>query len=514
MLAYISGQPDRKDPYISLLPTGLCYLHAALLEAGYDAVLANFSGMSPRVIRHQLRQHAPSVVGISQWTHNRHDALKLATLVKECLPGCAVIMGGSHATYCYEAILQRHADVDVVVLGEGERTLLQLVGRLQYGAGYADIGGLAFRKEGKVVATEPAGLIEELDALPFSCLGLEKTFGVDQRLQAEFIVTSRGCPSACNFCCSPVFWQRRVRFRSPRHIVDEIKAIRKRYGLIYFSLRDDTFTADRQRVIEFCRLLIEEQLCIVWNCQSRVSALDEELLIWMKRAGCECVQLGIESGSEAMLAYLGKKITLPQIEAAAAMIKTAGINLSIYLISDMPGERDQDVDATIALIKKIRPDDGYVSPLAYYPGTRLFEKAVSAGEVAGDIFDTERAQAVYALKDHGRNAARVLGALTRYSSGTAKNFSQQKLTQGYCHVTNIMAGEYYLGLGQQHAAEKEFREITEAEPHNPWGWYLLGELLEASGNITEAAVCFRRALEIVPRHQESLLAAERVSCRG
>jgi radical SAM superfamily enzyme YgiQ (UPF0313 family) len=89
-------------------------------------------------------------------------------------------------------------------------------------------------------------------------------------------------------------------------------------------------------VIEFCRLLIEEQLCIVWNCQSRVSALDEELLIWMKRAGCECVQLGIESGSEAMLAYLGKKITLPQIEAAAAMIKTAGINLSIYLISDMP----------------------------------------------------------------------------------------------------------------------------------------------------------------------------------
>ncbi len=119
MLAYISGQPDRKDPYISLLPTGLCYLHAALLEAGYDAVLANFSGMSPRVIRHQLRQHAPSVIGISQWTHNRHDALKLATLVKECLPGCAVIMGGSHATYCYEAILQRHADVDVVVLGEG-----------------------------------------------------------------------------------------------------------------------------------------------------------------------------------------------------------------------------------------------------------------------------------------------------------------------------------------------------------------------------------------------------------
>src|SRR6185369_1144429 len=150
---------------------------------------------------------------------------------------------------------------------------------------------------------------------------LDRSIGLDPELQSEFIVTTRGCPSDCFFCSSPDFWGRKVRFRSPEAIVEEILFIREKYGLIYFSIRDDTFTADRRRVLEFCSLLLKKEANIIWNCQSRVTAIDKELAIAMKRAGCECIQLGVESGSPRILRLLGKKITPAQIEQACAIIR-------------------------------------------------------------------------------------------------------------------------------------------------------------------------------------------------
>src|SRR5664279_5667574 len=116
VLAYISGVPDRRDPYISLLPTGLCSLHACLREAGFDAVLANFSGCSDAEIRQELSNLKPDIAGISQWTHNRHAAISLAGLVRMGNPDCTVIMGGAHATFSYARILRDGSPVDCVVL--------------------------------------------------------------------------------------------------------------------------------------------------------------------------------------------------------------------------------------------------------------------------------------------------------------------------------------------------------------------------------------------------------------
>ena len=510
LLAYISGMPDRSDPYVNLLPTGLCSLHSCLKEAGYHSLLANFSGWSDADIRQQVQRFQPDIVGISQWTHNRHASIALAGMIRAMVPGCTVIMGGAHASLSYEEVLCQGSPVDGIVVGEGEETLLELVRCVYDGKPWRDIAGVVSRDDPgglRVAAARP--LIRDLDALPFGSAWLDDSIGVDLQLQPEFIITARGCPSACHFCSSPRFWNRKVRFRSPQNIIDEMISVRDRYGLIYFSLRDDTFTADRARTIEFCRRMVENRLYLLWNCQSRVTALDEELLVWMKRAGCECVQLGVESGSPRMLAALGKKITPAQVENASGLIRSTGINLSIYLISDIPGETEEDLKQTIALIRRISPDDGYVSPLAYFPGTRIFDDAVASGSISPDVFKNELQDAVFASSDQGKYSGRLLRVLVQSAPRDASRFRRQKELLGYCFVTNVLAGEFYRQIGDYDRAEHEFREIVEREPENPWGWFLLAELYGEGGAKKMAKDCFRNVCRIVPRHAQTLAALKK-----
>src|SRR6185369_7646767 len=148
LLTYQSGSSNRSDPYINLVPTGLCYLHANLREAGYDSILANFSAWPIARIKKQLLAFKPDLVGISQWTHNRHSSLELARICREVLPACMIVMGGGHATFCHEDVLTEGSPVDIVVRGEAENTLLELVARLSAEEDWQNIAGLAFRQGG------------------------------------------------------------------------------------------------------------------------------------------------------------------------------------------------------------------------------------------------------------------------------------------------------------------------------------------------------------------------------
>ena len=503
LLVYQSGLSHRHDPYISLVPTGLCYLHASLLEAGYDSTLANFSAWPTLRIKQELLISKPDFIGISQWTHNRHASLELARICRDLLPNSTIVMGGGHATFCYEDILTEGSPVDIVVRGEGESTLLDLVSRVASETGWQDIAGLAFRRNGTVIVTPPGKNIDDLDRLPLPARYLDRSVGLDLELQPEFLVTTRGCPSTCYFCSSPDFWGKNIRFRSPRAIVEEIRFIMEKFGLIYFSIRDDTFTADRKRVLEFCALLQKQEINILWNCQSRVTAIDEELVIEMKRAGCECIQLGVESGSPHILKQLGKNIAPAQIENSCAIIREIGINLSIYLISDIPGETSDDIRQTIELVRHIHPDDGYVSPLAYYPGTRLYKDAVAAGNAAPGIFTDTQKAALYVASAPGPSSARLLKELTRNKQDDPERFNRQKKKLGYCYTTNVIAGEWHRQRGEYDKAEKELLEITTLQPGNPWGWFLLGDLYSELGRIKKGQEFYAKVLSIVPKHGPS-----------
>jgi radical SAM superfamily enzyme YgiQ (UPF0313 family) len=507
LLVYKAAAGRSEDPYLGLLPIGLGYLHAVLRQEGFASRLANLSGHSWGEVETVLRRERPALLAISQFTHNRFVCLKLAALAKRINPACFVVLGGPHATPCCRDVLTDSRDVDAVVRGEGEETLAELARCLLSGeiANIGGVRGIAYRQGDEIVLTPPRPPCSELDRLPVPATVFEGAIGVDLRRQLEFVITSRGCPAACTFCASPRFWGAALRFRSPRAVVDEIRYIRDRYGLLYFSLRDDTFTADRDRTLEFCRLMTDERLYVLWNCQSRVPAVDEEMLLGMKRAGCECIQFGVESGSPAVLHTLGKRITPGEVRRAIAATRRAGIHPSIYLITGVPGEGDADVRQTLTLIDEIRPLDGQVSPLAYYPGTRLFAQGVKSGAVAADLFRQGKEEAFFvrtdSFVDHARKRLLAsLGKVAAASVFTPDDIRRQKGLLGYCHATNVMAGELLAAAGDLRGAEREYREIVDREPGNPWGWLLLGELYAGRGMPEKAEHAYGRVVALVPRH--------------
>jgi tetratricopeptide (TPR) repeat protein len=260
--------------------------------------------------------------------------------------------------------------------------------------------------------------------------------------------------------------------------------------------------------MEFCRLLVREKVYILWNCQSRVNAVDGEMLRWMKRAGCECVQYGVESGSTGMLRVLGKGITPEQVRNAASATRKAGINLSVYLITGVPGESEEDLTATVNLIEDIKPGDGQVSPLAYYPGTSLFAAGVASGAVRSDLFESGGTDAFYVRDDpfvagSKRILLAKLAKVAQRNCYNAKDFRSQKEEVGYCHATNVLAGEYYEGAGKWQLAEAEYIEIVEREPENPWGWLMLGDLYAMTGSPGKADRCYEKVARLVPKHESA-----------
>ncbi|MBI5655452.1 MAG: radical SAM protein [Geobacter sp.] len=505
-LAYKAHAEGAADPFTSLLPVGLISIQGVLRDAGYDARLVNLSRLAHEEIVSLLKADQPAIVGLSQFTHNRHETIACARLVKKLVPGCFVVLGGPHATHRCREILDSAPEVDAIVVGEGESAMLDLVRCVAGGfEGMERLAGIAFRQGDAVLTTPERPALVDLDSLILNPAYLDDAVGVDPRRQLEFIVTSRGCPGRCRFCSSPHFWGKRLRFRSPDAIIAEIRTLRDRYGLIYFSIRDDTFTADRYRVREFCRMLLEERLFILWNCQSRVNSVDPEMLGWMKRAGCECIQFGIESGSPRMLSALGKQITPEQVRGAALAVRQVGMNLSVYLIAGIPGEEETDLQETIGLISEIRPHDGQVSPLVYYPGTALFADAVNKGLVAADLFERELGDACLVRHDRfpDRSARQQLAALSRsgeLNGYVRSDFARQKETLGYCHATNLLAGEYFDRTGKQGLAEREYREIVSLEPDNPWGWLALGEFYGQAGRLAQARQAFVQLCRTVPNH--------------
>jgi len=342
----------------------------------------------------------------------------------------------------------------------------------------------------------------DLDRLPHPASD-PATIGVDPVTQFEFIITSRGCPAACTFCSSPDFWGRALRFRSAENMIDEIRLLRDRHGVVYVSVRDDTFTVNKKRVIDFCRILIERKIDLLWDCQSRVNAVDEERLAWMRRAGCTHIQYGVESGSPRMLQRLNKGITIEQIRTAAAATRRVGLGLSIYLITGVDSETDDDLAATVRLIEDIRPHDGLVSPMTVYPGTALYEEAKSRFGLGDDYWERDRREAYYVREDPWtrraiRTLAGVLRRTGRLSAYGPEDFERQRAVVGDCYALRLSAGEYWQRRGALGRARQEYQAILCNNPRSLWARMRLGALATRRKRFGEAAGHYRAAVEVVP----------------
>jgi radical SAM superfamily enzyme YgiQ (UPF0313 family) len=362
------------------------HMDYSLLPQFYPEYLASFQNKTHTLwkeVKDTIASVCPDIVGISIWTTYAASAFHVAKLCKEVHPSCVVVMGGPHATVKAEEILQITPHVDYVIRGDGEVTMLELTNEISSGRNsFSSITGLSFRHNSGIIHNPPREIPKDMDLFPFpdrSLLMNEDKYAAEDM---GLIMSSRGCPYACSYCATHT---RRVYYVPIDRVVDEIRFVKNKYGTTLFSFKDDSFTVNKKRVEHFCDTLIAEKLNIHWECNTRVDLISEDLLRKMKKAGCESIKVGIESGSDRILKKMNKGITFDQIKNAAGLFSKSGIFWTGYFIMGIPGETVNEIRQTLAFMYEIKPDFASISVYEPFPGTDMFSEGVEKGLVKPDM---------------------------------------------------------------------------------------------------------------------------------
>jgi radical SAM superfamily enzyme YgiQ (UPF0313 family) len=280
--------------------------------------------------------------------------------------------------------LKEHQNIDIVVRKEGEETLLELLRCWVEEKTFDRVAGITFRKNRKIVRTSDRPFIQNLDKLPYPAYHL---FPLEKyRLRGRIfrktvlpIMTSRGCPFRCSFCLASKMVGRMLRVRTPKSVVDELEWLRDEHGAEAFSFYDDTLTFNKERCYEIFEQMRRRRVDLPWNCQTRTDLVSKELLVAMKRAGCQFVSFGVESGSPKLLKAMGKGTTVKINEKAVKLAKEAGLLVGVSIIIGYPGESTETLNETFAFIERVKPDAVYLCTPAPYPGTELYELVKDLG---------------------------------------------------------------------------------------------------------------------------------------
>jgi anaerobic magnesium-protoporphyrin IX monomethyl ester cyclase len=364
---------------IGVLPLGLYYVAALLKEQHYDVEILNWYRIdeNPHRIDEILKEKNPDIIGFSIFNANRWGGIEIARIAKKINPQAKVVFGGIGATLLWKHFLSHFPEVDFIVRGEGEYPFLELIRCVEKGedARLHEIKGIAFRKGEEIIETGEADFIGDLDELPIP----------SRYFAYAHLSSTRGCPGDCTFCGSPRFWGRKVRFHSPDYFVNQIELL-YRQGVTFFYVSDDTFLIKKNRVVDICKKVIERRLKISWVAISRVNHVDEEVLYWMRKAGCIQISYGIESGSRKIRDLLNKHIEEEQIKGAFSLTTKYGILPRAYFIYGCPGESPSTIRETIRLMDEIKPLSVIFYILDLFPGTALFEDAKRRLTLTDDIW--------------------------------------------------------------------------------------------------------------------------------
>jgi anaerobic magnesium-protoporphyrin IX monomethyl ester cyclase len=350
---------------------GLGYLAAYLRRKGFgcEAIDAKLEKLSLNSTISRLNEMKPDFVGITAFTHEVSQAVRIASAVKENSKECFVVLGGVHTTFLPVETLEKFSVFDAVVFGEGEKTLYQIVNALSLNYSFEGVDGVAYRGNDGIRVNKQRSFIDNLDDLPFP------TYDLFPKASAYIVQTGRGCPYQCNFCSNP--WTRKTRFRSPQNVIQELIEITQRYGRVIISFADETFGVNRERTEEILDLIITEGLnkTIRWWASTRVDAVDHELLVKMKQSGSEYLGYGVESGNEKILKATGKGIDLKRAGEAIKLTRDVGIRTGSYFILGHPFESPKTALDTINFAAKLNTDSFSLGIMVPYPGSRIFEMA-------------------------------------------------------------------------------------------------------------------------------------------
>lgn len=324
--------------------------------------------------REVLQQEQPDVLGFTAKSPSYPSCLKLAEEFKKINPQGITVLGGPHATMATEDVL-RDGRFDFVVRGEGEQTMLDLCVWLEdHGRDVSKIAGISCLLNGEIHHAPVRELHLNIDEFPFPAKDL--VLFPDRYPPGAYghIISSRGCPFLCGYCAQDKIWTRKVRFQTTKRTIAEIRELQNLFGISSFYFWDDSFTVNRERVIDLCNALIGQKFTITWNCTTRADLIDAELMDIMFKAGCRNIDIGIESGSERILKLINKGITVEKCHSAIEMIKKAGIQCNAFFMMGFPDETDEDIQMTLDLIRSVEVNSIAFSIYTPYPGSALYNR--------------------------------------------------------------------------------------------------------------------------------------------
>jgi len=365
-------------------PLSLSYLASVLNREGIEIKILDFlvTQYHPRKLRRELEEYRPQLVGATCVTLNYPIARRMLKACKAFDPHIFTVIGGPHVTFTPEETLLQSPWIDAIVIGEGERTLVELARVVEEGKDIHRVPGIAFADGGIVVKTSPQARIENLDQLPLPARELLPMARYRALGTPCTVITSRGCPYSCIFCSGHRMFGPKVRFRSPGLVVDEIEKLQRDFGLAKINIVDDTFTLNHHHARAVCEEMLRRNLKIEWSVFARVDRISEDLAQLMNRAGCEWVLFGVESADEGILKTIKKGITPEEVRRGVKIAFEAGINVFNSFILGLPGESWDTALKSMAfgdeLYHKYGAKYGFhmLSPL---PGTEIYERAENYG---------------------------------------------------------------------------------------------------------------------------------------
>ena len=363
-------------PYV---PLGLLYLSSHLRKQGFAVDIYDSTFGSKSELFDLLRHGPPATIGVYANLMTRLNALEIIKCARDA--GWNVIVGGPEPANYPEQYVDSGADL--VIAGEGEVALENLLSSSFDRSRWPEIGGLIFRgQDNRIVRTPPAALIKDLDAQPWpdrERIDMHKYLETWRSFHGKgsvSLITARGCPYRCNWCSHSVYGTTHRR-RSPESVVSEIEWIRERYNPELLWLADDVFTIHHGWLFKFAAEMQRKKLSLPFECITRADRVNEAVAQTLAELGCFRVWIGSESGSQRILDAMQRGVTVQQVRSAVRACKSQGIQTGMFLMWGYEGEEIEDIEQTVAHAKECQPDVCFTTISYPIKGTPYYERVSS-----------------------------------------------------------------------------------------------------------------------------------------
>lgn len=404
MKVLLINPPIREWAKPNVFPSGLGYIVSVLSQNGHSVEIMDINAYrwNKIEVEERIKKTDYDVIGIGGIVTTYKYVKWLVAILKKHHPGKKVIVGGSVGTSISGIMLEKNP-VDIVCLGEGEETVKELIGALESGD-LSRVKGIIYRDAlGKIHKTENRPPIKDLDSIPFPAwdyfpmdIYLKNPVGAPNRnkwingsSQARDslslnIFATRGCPYKCIYCYHD-FMGQGYRQRSAENVIKEIETLYEKYKVPYFHFIDDEFVMNKKFVLEFCHLLksFSKKIGrkITWGCAGRVNLMTEDLVVAMADAGCVLIGYGIESGSQKILDFVNKQVSVEQAKKAIRLTKKHLGWADCSFMIGYPGETKETIQETIDFCKELDLAPEVIFFLTPYPGTELYRMALEQGKI-------------------------------------------------------------------------------------------------------------------------------------